>query len=159
MGDREDGIARRKSLGIKAAAVTVGVVAALASLSSGACADSSVAFFPALAASEVPSDAAMSVIAGQGGAAFGAPALEVGLQANGRVATDPAGSIYVSSQLDAQVGKIAAPSTWSPQIVSSMTTTPRVRRALPGRTDLDDWLSDRQRTVLRDLVRSRRAAE
>lgn len=101
----------------------------------------------------------MSVIAGQGGAAFGAPALEVGLQANGRVATDPAGSIYVSSQLDAQVGKIAAPSTWSPQIVSSMTTTPRVRRALPGRTDLDDWLSDRQRTVLRDLVRSRRAAE
>lgn len=46
MGDREDGIARRKSLGIKAAAVTVGVVAALASLSSGACADSSVAFFP-----------------------------------------------------------------------------------------------------------------
>lgn len=118
---------RRGHLGaLKTATVAASVATALASFSSSATASS------VFAASDVPADALMTVVAGQGSSGFGTPALGVGLQANGRVATDPAGNIYVSSQFDQQVGKIAAPSTWRPQIVSTMTATPTFGGPFPA---------------------------
>lgn len=103
-----------------AAVVAAGVIAP-AGLSYATSPDSSVL---APSVSAVPSSAALNVIAGQGSAGFGGPALELGFNAPTQVGTDPAGNIYVSSELTGQVGKIAAPSTWKPQLVSSMTATP-----------------------------------
>jgi NHL repeat-containing protein len=119
----------RRGVTIKAAAVTAGATAAFASLSLGTNADAIIAGPAADGVTAAPATAAatnatLSTIAGQGSNPWGAPAAGVSIQADDRVATDPAGNIYVSSQYDGQVGKIASPAMWSSVPVNQMTTTP-----------------------------------
>lgn len=144
-GSPDDTSRRRSWRGrtIKAAAVTAGAAAALASLSWATHADATivgagpdgVAATATSGATDAPAAApaaVMNTIAGQGSSPWGAPAASVSIQTNDRVATDPAGNIYVSSEYDGQVGKIAPPSTWSTMVANQMTASPKFGGPYPG---------------------------